>query len=452
MTTVTDLQNTNQLHFFRGNYNIIDCGIRTGKTYWAVNNLQQFTRDGRLNRILFLTDTNALKSQMLNDYEERCIEADKFWEKPSEWGEQIDKIGVMCYQSLGARAMRDDLAFLDYIDVICWDECDSIFDFASQAFVRARKTDFARKDASNNEVLAIIQQYSSQKAYMPLVLLGMWQKLIVQGRIMCIGLSASPERARAYYQGLVSASNKGKLDAGYRIAADIYFYNLVDHLLTLQPMSGRGYWCYSPYINENKNLVNLLNERGFNAIEIHSLQNEEKPMTEEQKRVYNCIVATHLVPIEYDFVIVNAALQRGITIEDKRFNNIIINSTDEAVRIQAARMTHEYQRHLKMAVPAVPRRYKDRWLTVSECRQLAAEMAVPENQDTRTNKNYRPMAWNKLKDFLPTYGYTIKKASRSVDGKRQQCYYIEGEWVDVLPPDEAFEALLNAAYEARELE
>jgi len=39
MTTVTDLANDNKLNFRRGMYNILDCGIRTGKTYWAVNNL-----------------------------------------------------------------------------------------------------------------------------------------------------------------------------------------------------------------------------------------------------------------------------------------------------------------------------------------------------------------------------------------------------------------------------
>jgi len=39
MTTVTDLANKKELFFRRGVYNIIDCGTRTGKTYWAVNNL-----------------------------------------------------------------------------------------------------------------------------------------------------------------------------------------------------------------------------------------------------------------------------------------------------------------------------------------------------------------------------------------------------------------------------
>jgi len=40
MVTVTDLADQNKLLFRRGVYNILDCGVRTGKTYWAVNNLQ----------------------------------------------------------------------------------------------------------------------------------------------------------------------------------------------------------------------------------------------------------------------------------------------------------------------------------------------------------------------------------------------------------------------------
>ena len=39
-------------------------------------------------------------------------------------------------------------------------------------------------------------------------------------------------------------------------------------------------------------------------------------MNEEQMRVYNCIVATGMVPPEYDFVVVNKALARGINIID----------------------------------------------------------------------------------------------------------------------------------------
>lgn len=153
--TVTDLQEQQKLIFRRGDYNILDCGIRTGKTYWAINNLTQFTRDGNLNRILFLTDTTALKDQLIQEYGDSCVEADLLWERqPGTWTNEVSKIGVMCYQRLGQKCIKEDLDWLEEIDVICWDECDSIFDFATQAFVKARKQDFGR--GSNAELLSII--------------------------------------------------------------------------------------------------------------------------------------------------------------------------------------------------------------------------------------------------------------------------------------------------------
>lgn len=443
MTTVTDLAINKKLTFFRGTYNIIDCGTRTGKTYWAVNNLQEFTRDGQLNRVLYLVDTNALKDQILNEYSDSCSDADILWENPSSWGESVNKIGIMCYQSLGSRSLRDDTDFLNEIDVICWDECDSIFDFATAAFTKARKTDFARKDKSNAEILNIIQEYSSKKDYMPLIMLGAWEKIIRDTRILCIGLSASPERARAFYSSLVSASNQGKLEAGYRIAADLYFTNVLDHIRKLSPEPGHGYWCYSPFIEPNKGIVAAAEARGFKAIEIHSPNNTDKPMNEEQMRVYNCITATGMVPQEYDFVVVNKALARGININDRRFDNVIIDSYDQADRIQAARQTFEYQRHLKTFCQEVPEHYLNRWLTLDECRQLAEYMAIP-SLDKTNNHGSKIMTWNALKDCLPAVGYTVEQKQKTVNKKRMQMCYISGKWHDAEIQDNQFLALVAA--------
>lgn len=441
--TVTDLQLQNKLNFRRGDYNILDCGIRTGKTYWAVNNLKQFARDEQLNRILFLVDTNALKEQMLQQYEDKCADADIMWENPSSWGEAINKIGVMCYQALGMRAIKSDLAFLDNIDVICWDECDSVFDFATQAFVKARKTDFARKNVSNMEVLSIIQSFSTKKEYMPLVILGEWQKLVEEGRIMCIGLSASPERAYTYYKSLVSASYQGKLEAGYRMANDIYFTNIIQHVNELRPELNKGYWCFSPFIEPNQRLVAAACARGFNAIELHSPNNTDKPMSAEQMRVYNMVVATGMVPPEYDFIIVNKALARGITIIDQRFNHIIIDSVNQVDRIQAARQTFQYQRHLKVFAPQIPDDYLNKWITVEQCRELAEYMSVPEIDKVNKNSG-RTMTWNKLKDYLPSIGYQIETKRKRIEGKPTQCYYITGEWHDVEIVDNDFLQLVEA--------
>lgn len=445
MTTVTELAQQNKLLFRRGMYNILDCGIRTGKTYWAVNNLQQFTRDGQLNRVLFLVDTTALKEQILEEYPDTCTNADMLWESHATWGETINKIGVMCYQQLGAYAIRSRLKFLEDIDVICWDECDSIFDFAAQAFAKARKTDYARtedddeQEISNAEILAVIQKYSTKKEYMPLILLGAWERIINKGRILCVGLSASPERARMYYSGLVSASNQGKLEAGYRMAADVYFTNVLDHIRNLTPEPNKGYWCYSPFIEPNKGLVAAAQEQGFHAIEIHSPNNADKPMTQEQMRVYNLIVGSGMVPLEYDFVIVSKALIRGININDTRFDTVIIDSCNSVDRIQAARQTFNYQRHLKVFAAPVPEEYLNKWLTISECRDLAEEMAVPS-----LSKGSAVMTWNALKDALPAIGYTVEQKRKTLNGKQQQACFISGTWHDVEIKDNEFLALVDA--------
>lgn len=445
MTTVTDLANQNKLQFHRGVYNILDCGIRTGKTYWAVNHLQEYTRDGALNRVLYLVDTNALKDQILDSYSDTCADADVFWEHPSTWGENVNKIGVMCYQGLGTRIISGHAQFLDDIDVICWDECDSIFNFAVQAFKLARLRDYNRKDQdiSNAEILSVIQKYNSTKEYMPLVLLGEWERIVQGNRILCIGLSATPERAMKFYSSLVSASNIGKLEAGYRVAEDIYFTNVIDHVNQLRPEPGRGYWCYSPYIEPNQGIVAAARNRGFNAIELHSLNNEDKPMNAEQIRVYMYIVKTGLVPPEYDFVVVNQALARGINIKDKRFDNVIIDSFSAAERIQAARQTFEYQRHLKTFCSEIPEAYMNRWLTIDECRELAEYMAVP-SLDKKYKNSSKSMTWNSLKEYLPSVGYTVEQKLRSVNKKRMQMCYISGEWHDAELVDGEFLALVNA--------
>lgn len=445
MTTVTDLAAQNKLFFRRGMYNILDCGTRTGKTYWAVNHLQDYTRDGALNRVLYLVDTNALKDSVLESYSDVCADADIFWETPSIWGETTNKIGVMCYQGLGMKLLKGQGQFLGNIDVICWDECDSIFDFATSAFRLARTRDYNRKDKefSNAEILSVIQTYSSTKEYLPLILLGKWEEIINAGRILCIGLSATPERARKYYSSLVSASNTGKLEAGYRIAADIYFTNILTHIKKLTPEPGRGYWCYSPFIEPNQGIVNAARERGFNAIELHSLSNTDKPMDDEQKRVYDIIVTTGMVPMEYDFVVVNKALARGINIIDKRFDNVIIDSYDADDRIQAPRQTFQYQRHLKTLCSQIPDEYLNRWLTIPECRELAELMAVP-NLDKVNKNNSKIMTWNSLRDCLPAIGYTVTQKKRTIKGKQQQVCYITGEWHDAEIKDNDFLALVEA--------
>lgn len=456
--TVTDLYNNNQLNFVYGRYNIIDCGIRTGKTYWAVNNLVKYTRDNKLFRILFLTDTLALKNSILQDYSDKCCDADELWKtNPNEWSsENINKIGIMCYQSLGMLAMRENLEFLENIDVICWDECDAVFDFAAAAFARARKVDFARKDSTNEEILNLIQQHSTKKEYMPLVLLGAWERIVNAQRILCVGLSASPERAKMFYASLTNASNKGKLDAGFRAAKDIYFHNILEHIDTLVPIPDVGYWCFSPSIVNNRSIVAKANAKGFKAIEIHSRNNADAPLDEEQLRVIQSIELMHMVPLPYNFVVVTRAFERGLDILDTRFRNLIIDSYYQVDRIQAGRQTFPYQRHVKVLTEAIPDKYKNKWLSLQECRELADYMSIPDidfKSNNQSKNQSKIMAWNKLQDILPAFGYTVTKGRKRLKKGENAttAYFITGDWKDAeIVSDNEFMQLV-AAKSATEL-
>lgn len=439
--TVSDIK----LSFKKGNYNIIDCEVRTGKTYWAVNNLKQFSRDGMLNRILFLVDTNALKDNILAEYSDFCCNADEWWQFRSSWGEQENKIGVMCYQAFGAKVMKDDIPFLSEIDCICWDECDSIFDFAAQAFAKARKTDFARANLSNEEVLAGIQHFSTKKEYMPLVLLSEWEKIVREGKILCIGLSATPERAKVYYESIVHCANQGRLENAYHALETVYFTDLAEHIKTLPILSDKGYWCYSEFIRVNQKIVELANNLGFSAIELHSANNKDFPLNEEQKLAVDIIETSGMVPLKYNFVVVNKAFARGFNLHDKRFNQLIVNSTDLVDREQARRQTFEIRcQHFKTLFPSIPLEYLNRWLSAKECRELADLINLPDLEQLKNKQNSRQMSWNKLKDYLPSIGYTVEKKRKMLDGKQQIAYFITGEWKEKKQINDSFMELVCA--------
>lgn len=457
ITTVSDLYNSNQLTFTIGQYNIINCGIRTGKTYWAVQNLPVYTRDGKKARVLFLVDTIALKNQIINEYSDYCCAADEFWRQTDrQWSLDEDKIGIMCYQELAIMSTKERYpAFLNQIDVICWDECDSIFDFAASTFAKARKSIFTWSDNSNAEILVAIQKYCGNKEYAPLLLLALWEKLLKESRILCIGLSASPERARSYYESLIHASNLGQLEMGYRNSQDIYFLDILEQVKSLTPEEGVGYWCFSPSITNNQSIIRAAKLKGFNAIEIHSKNNTDYPLSEEQLRVIELIETVGLIPYEYDFVVFTKAFERGISLRDTRFKNLIVDSYYQVDRIQAGRQTFPYQRYVKVLATPIPDEYLYKPLSVKQCRELAKLINISEDVGKTGANRGRTMSWNKLQTILPIFGYQVekKKMYNAETKSYAQMYMITGTWKDVeVTADNDFMQLVNAKMQQNLLE
>jgi hypothetical protein len=104
---------------------------------------------------------------------------------------------------------------------------------------------------------------------------------------------------------------------------------------------------------------------------------------------------------------------------------------------------------LRVWAGEIPANYLNRWLTVGECRELAEYMAV-SSLDRQNKNTSKILTWNGLKNYLPSIGYKITGARKRLNGKQQQCYYIEGEWHDVLPEDNLFLQLAGAKNEKLE--
>lgn len=209
------------------------------------------------------------------------------------------------------------------------------------------------------------------------------------------------------------------------IGEDKHFHNLEDYISKLHPEPNKGYWCYSPLIAENKNIVQLANQLGFNAIELHSLNNKEFPMDDEQIRVANIIITTGIVPIEYDFVVVTNVFEKGIKVQDARFNQLIINSIGIIAHELSYGLTCPYQRALKVPFPPIPEKYMNKLLDLKTCRELANELKVRVKDITNSGKI---MTWNAIKDYLKDYGYNYEMKRKEIGGKRKTYYIITGSW------------------------
>ena len=99
----------------------------------------------------------------------------------------------------------------------------------------------------------------------------------------------------------------------------------------------------------------------------------------------------------------------------------------------------------------VPASFKNRWLSVQECRELAEYMNVPDInlKGDNTNKSHlaQAMSWNKVQEILPAFGYQINKSRKRLNGEKNPvtAYLITGEWRDAeVVKDNEFLKLIEA--------
>ena len=183
-----------------------------------------------------------------------------------------------------------------------------------------------------------------------------------------------------------------------------YFSNIFDYIETLS--INQCYFIFSPNLKENKQLAARANELGFCSLELHSSNNKDYTLTEEQKKVIKELENTGKVKESYNFIVSTNCIDYEL--KDERFDFLIFNSFKKEEREKTIYVSFPFMCAFKTYAPAIPNEYLNKWLFVEECRELAEKLAITV-LDKENNNTGKIMTWNKLKSVLPVFDYNCEE-------------------------------------------
>ena len=374
---------------YSGMLNLVTAPVGCGKTYWALNVLSQTV--SRPYKMVYLIDTVNGKEQLLKHPNTQFYNRD--WCETVRnglvwFGEAAaaNRIVVMTYAKFGVLAQK----YIDFgktFEVILCDEIHNLPRFSS--FI------------SHNPHDTPYHKIAKQRL----------EEIVTNTKVKVIGLSATPIRAVCEMK---CKSRFVKVDDGVRqFETDKRFtYTNLEMLLPSLGLAERGL-VYIGRIHQMKEFEEKAKQRGISAISIWSVNNQDHPMTEEQRRVRDYILTNAALPPEYDMFIINASSETSINIFGD-LDYIVIHNQEEETQIQVRGRYRDDLDSLYVlnydCVPYVPAEFMGVKLFTEDKKRLCEALSL--RQDDGKKK-----AWPSTKKALINDGYTI------TEGRQNSKYY-----------------------------
>ena len=368
--------------------NLVTAPVGCGKTYWALNVLSKTV--SRPYKMVYLIDTVNGKEQLLKHPNTQFYNRD--WcetvRNGSVWfGEAAatNRIVVMTYAKFGVLAQKYS-DFGKSFEVILCDEIHNLPRFSS--FI------------SHNPNDTPYHKIAKQRL----------EEIVTNTKVKVIGLSATPIRAMC---DMKCKSRLVKVDDDVRqFETDKRFtYTNLEMLLQSLGLAERGL-VYIGRIHQMKEFEEKARQRGISAISIWSINNQDHPMTEEQRRVRDYILTNAALPPEYDMFIINASSETSINIFGD-LDYIVIHNQEEETQIQVRGRYRDDLDSLYLlnyaCVPYVPAEFMGVKLFTEDKKRLCAFLSL-------RHKDGKKKAWTATKDALIEDGYTITEGRQ--DNKR----------------------------------
>ena len=187
-----------------------------------------------------------------------------------------------------------------------------------------------------------------------------------------------------------------------------FTYTNLEMLLPSLGLAERGL-VYIGRIHQMKEFEEKAKKRGIKAISIWSVNNQDHPMTEEQRRVRDYILTNAALPPEYDMFIINASSETSINIFGD-LDYIVIHNQEEETQIQVRGRYRDDLDSLYVlnydSVPYVPAEFMGVKLFTEDKKRLCEALSLRHD-------DWKKKAWPSTKEALINDGYTITEGRQN---------------------------------------
>lgn len=393
----------------KGKFNILKAPRGSGKTTFMFDErvLRLASSKRRVIYLIHNKQTRDFIAARHSDKAKVYDEIEDFIEKEPE-----QKVQVMCYQTFAA-IIRKEPSFLDRIDFIIWDEFDDIRGYLVQEVRELKKK---LPQFGTERILALLEEGNNKSVASFVYKI---KTLILDpAKITLLAVSATPDLAASIFTNYINDIFEGKIENAYAAQQTLYIESVIAALKNglIKPGVCK-FWCYTQYIRDILRIEEIAKQQGFKTIALWNRDNTKykKLWNEEKDNALSSIVEGGIIPEQYDFVIANDVIGRGVDVLDNTYQDWICNSTvyESVGQFIRARFSPSRQ-YLLMKMKdenQVPDLKYYEWHTVSEMRQFIAAQPL---YDLR-GKPYT--SWNA---FVKENADLIEKRKY---GKKQETQY-----------------------------
>ncbi|MBQ4580208.1 MAG: DEAD/DEAH box helicase family protein [Clostridia bacterium] len=376
----------------KGRANIIIAPCHSGKTTAACKIMERHARSP--GHVLYLIDTRAGKDALiLKKKAQPCSQAWVHLYDPHWWGDRPDRVNfaVMTYHQFGY-ALLEEPSFLIGIDLII---CDEIHNLVKYTGI----------EASANEQDDLVDTPEEQTCCkQALESLGRLSALELNGP-MIVMLTATPTPITRKFDAMHVPYEC--MDYYGKVYEDETFQRIyyADITEVISRINGKTL-IYVPTIELMKAYAELAREVSPNVVCLWSIHSS-KELDEEQLKARESILRKELIPKDVDVLLINAAYETSLNINNEDFRTMIIHCSNPDTQIQVrGRIRHDIDalylldkqhEHISSYFPKI---YLDKWLPTDLVH------AITEEMNLRSEKG-RELKWPSLKKLLEKDGYLI---------------------------------------------